>query len=133
MFQSFTYNLMGVHRFRFAGEQALTPGKHSVAFDFKRDDGPGMGKGGTGVLSVDGKTVATSVMPHTIPLSATPDETFDVGVDTRTSVDDKDYQPPFRFNGKVEKVIVKLIPPVMTASEQTAVQQRTQAAMNNAQ
>jgi hypothetical protein len=26
-----------------------------------------------------------------------PDETFDVGVDTRTGVDDNDYQVPFRF------------------------------------
>jgi hypothetical protein len=28
------------------------------------------------------------------------DETFDVGVDTRTGVNDKDYQVPFAFNGK---------------------------------
>ena len=31
------------------------------------------------------------------------DETFDVGVDTRTPVDDKDYQVPFRFTGKIDK------------------------------
>ena len=28
------------------------------------------------------------------------DETFDVGRDTRTSVDDRDYQVPFPFTGK---------------------------------
>ena len=32
------------------------------------------------------------------------DETFDVGVDTRTPVDDKDYKVPFRFTGKLDKV-----------------------------
>ena len=32
------------------------------------------------------------------------DETFDVGVDTRTPVDDKDYQVPFRFTGTLDKL-----------------------------
>ena len=39
------------------------------------------------------------------------DESLDVGVDTRTGVDDKDYQVPFRFTGKLGKVKFKLIPP----------------------
>jgi hypothetical protein len=38
------------------------------------------------------------------------DETFDVGVDTRTSVDEKDYQVPFRFNGKIDKLTFDLGP-----------------------
>jgi hypothetical protein len=29
------------------------------------------------------------------------DETFDVGVDTRTPVNDADYQVPFPFNGTI--------------------------------
>ena len=69
-------------RFRWEGPEALTPGKHTIAFDFKYD-GPGFGKGGTGVLSVDGKAVATKTIPHTIPFLVTIDESFDVGVDTR--------------------------------------------------
>ena len=32
------------------------------------------------------------------------DESFDVGVDTRTGVDDNDYQVPFRFTGKLDKL-----------------------------
>jgi hypothetical protein len=36
------------------------------------------------------------------------DETFDVGVDTRTPVDDKDYQVPFRFTGKLAKLTFNL-------------------------
>jgi hypothetical protein len=31
-------------------------------------------------------------------------------VDTRTGVDDKDYQPPFRFSGKIDKLTIKLVP-----------------------
>jgi len=46
------------------------------------------GKGGTSILSVDGEEVANNKIPHTIPFIITLGETFDVGVDTRTSVDD---------------------------------------------
>jgi arylsulfatase A-like enzyme len=106
----FTYNLLALERFRWAGDEALAPGKHTIVFDFTYD-GPGFGKGGTGVLSVDGKAVATQKIPHTTPFLITIDETFDVGVDTRYSVDDDDYQVPFRFTGKLDKVSFKLGPP----------------------
>ena len=129
----FTYNLLDLERFRWEGPQALTTGKHTVVYDFKRDEGRGFGKGGTGVLSVDGKEVASKAVPHTIPLSATADETFDVGVDTRTSVDDRDYQPPFRFNGKIDKLTFKLVPPKMTAEEEDALRKQTQDAKNRGQ
>jgi arylsulfatase len=77
-----------------------------------------MGKGGTGVMSVDGKEVARKTIPHTVPASFTIDESFDVGVDTRTSVDDKDYQVPFRFTGKLDKLTIKLGPSQLTDADQ---------------
>jgi arylsulfatase A-like enzyme len=115
----FTYNLLGLERFRWEGPKALTPGKHTILFDFKYD-GPGLAKGGTGVLSVDGKEVARKAVPHTIPALMTIDESFDVGVDTRTGVDDKDYKPPFRFTGKLDKLTIKLGPNQMMAEDQKA-------------
>jgi arylsulfatase len=115
----FTYNLLALEKFRWEGPQALTPGKHTILFDFKYD-GPGMAKGGTGVLSVDGKEVANKKIPHTIPALMTIDESFDVGVDTRTGVDDKDYKPPFRFTGKLDKLTIKLGPSQMMADDRKA-------------
>jgi arylsulfatase A-like enzyme len=115
----FTYNLLALEKFRWEGPQALTPGKHSILFDFKYD-GPGLAKGGTGVLSVDGKEVARKTIPHTVPALFTIDESFDVGVDTRTGVDDKDYKPPFRFTGKLDKLTIKLGPNQMMAEDQKA-------------
>ncbi len=88
-------------------------------FDFKYD-GPGLGKGGTGVLSVDGKEVASQTIPHTIPFLMSIDETFDVGIDTRTPVDDKDYQVPFRFTGKIDKLTFKLGPEELMPEDQKA-------------
>ena len=126
----FVYDFFNLERFRWEGPAALTPGKHTVVFDFKYD-GPGFGKGGTGVLSVDDKEVASKTIPHTIPFVETIDETFDVGVDTRTGVDDTDYQPPFRFSGKVDKLTVKLVP--LKATEEKLLQQKAQETKNKAQ
>jgi hypothetical protein len=115
----FTYNLVDITRFRWAGTAPLSPGNHTIVFDFKYD-GPGPGKGGTGVLSVDGKQAATQTIPHTIPFLMSIDETFDVGVDTRTSVDDNDYQIPFRFTGKLSKLTFKLGPEELMPEDQRA-------------
>ena len=117
----FVYNFFNLQRFRWEGKDALTPGKHTIVFDFKYD-GPGFGKGGTGVLSVDGKVVANNTIPHTIPFVETIYETFDVGVDTRTGVDDNDYQPPFRFTGKIDKLTINLNP--LNAEEENLLQQK---------
>jgi arylsulfatase len=105
----FLYNFLDIERFRWEGQEALAPGKHTIVFDFK-SAGPGFGKGGAGMLSVDGAEVASKTIPHTIPTIMPWDETFDVGVDTRTGVDDGDYQLPFRFTGTIDKLTVALVP-----------------------
>jgi arylsulfatase len=80
---------------------------------------------------VDGKEVASKTIPHTILFVETIDETFDVGVDTRTGVDDNDYQPPFRFTGKLDKLTVKLVP--LNAAEEKLLHQKAQDTGNKAQ
>ncbi len=92
----FVYNMLDLERFRWRGP-SLDEGKHTIVFDFKYD-GPGVGKGGTGVLTVDGKEVDRKSMEHTIPFLMPADESFDVGLDTRTPVDFT-YDCPFRFTG----------------------------------
>ena len=111
----FLYNALDLKRFRWEGPVALAPGKHTISFAFTYD-GPGFGKGGTGVLTIDGKTVSTQAMPHSIPFIMAIDEGFDIGTDTRTSVADTDYQPPFNFNGTLSKLTVHLDPPQIASS-----------------
>lgn len=108
----FLMNLLDLERVRWEGKEALPPGKHKVAFDFKYDGG-GLGKGGAGVLSVDGREVANHRIERTLPIIFQWDETFDVGIDTGTSVDDADYQSPFRFTGKINKVSMELKPSIL--------------------
>ncbi len=78
------------------------------------------------MLSVDGRKVATQKMEHTIPFILQWDETFDVGADTGTPVDDKDYQVPFEFTGKLNKLTVELRPVPLTAADQKVVQEKGQ-------
>ena len=106
----FLYNLLDLKRTLWEGPE-LKAGKHTIVFDFK-SDGSGLGKGGTGVLSVDGKEVARNSMEHTIPVTFPEDESFDVGQDTRTGVAlvKYRYDPPFKFTGKINKLTFKLEP-----------------------
>jgi arylsulfatase len=106
---TFLYNFVDLERFRWDGKDVLAPGKHTLVFDFKSDS-PGFGKGGTGILKVDGTEVANQKIPHTIPIIMPWDETFDVGVDTRTGVEDQDYQVPFPFTGEIAKLTVNIQP-----------------------
>lgn len=106
----FAYNLLDLKRTLWEGPE-LAPGKHTVMFDFK-PSGPGLGKGGTGELSVDGKVVATNTLDHTTPITFPEDESFDVGLDTRTGVTlvEYRYDTPFRFTGKIDRLTFKLQP-----------------------
>ena len=87
----------------------------------------GIGQGGTGVLKVDGKAVATQNMEHTLPLILQWDENFDVGADTGTPVDDQDYQVPFTFTGKLNKLTLTIDRPQLTPADI----QKLQAATRN--
>lgn len=123
----FVYNLVDLKRYRWEGGvgaddwlgKGLEPGKHTIVFDF-RYNGPGFGKGGTGVLSVDGKELSRQTVEHTIPFLMAIDESFDIGIDTRTAVDDS-YNLPFRFTGTINNLTYKLGPEQLGENDQKAV------------
>ena len=123
----FLWNLLDLKRIKWEGSDALPPGKHVLEFDFKYDglglatlefgSPSGIGQGGTGVLRVDGKDVATQKMEHTIPFILQWDENLDIGSDTLTGVNDADYQPPFAFTGKIDKITLSIEPPKLTPQD----------------
>ncbi|HUO04467.1 MAG TPA: arylsulfatase [Candidatus Binataceae bacterium] len=123
----FTWDLLDLKRIRWEGPEALSPGPHTLEFDFKYDglgfgtlafnNVSGLGRSGTGTLIVDGKAVATQKMERTIPILLQWDETFDVGADTGTSVDDEDYEVPFEFTGKLKKLTLAIDRPVLTPAD----------------
>jgi arylsulfatase A-like enzyme len=123
----FNWNLVGLKHVKWQGPEALAPGKHVLEFDFKYDglgaatlafnDVSGIGRSGTGVLKVDGKVVDTQKMERTIPLILAWDESLDVGSDTGTSVDPEDYQTPFTFTGKIQKITLAVDRPKLTPED----------------
>jgi arylsulfatase len=123
----FLWNLVDLERLKWAGEEVLTPGKHTLEFDFKYDGAgagtlafnnfSGVGRPGTGVLKVDGKVVATQEMKRTLPMILQWDESFDIGSDTLTGVNDADYLPPFPFTGKLDKLTIKVDRPQLSPED----------------
>ena len=62
----------------------------------------------------DGKALATQEMARTVLLILQWDETFDIGADTGTPVDDRDYQVPFKLTAKLDKLTIKADGPKLT-------------------
>ncbi len=122
----FTWNLLDLKRVRWEGPE-LAPGKHTIEFDFRYDglgfatvafnSLSGLGRSGAGTLKVDGKTVASQKLERTVPLILPWDETFDIGADTGTPVDDKDYQVPFKLTAKLDKLTIKMDPPKLSKED----------------
>jgi arylsulfatase len=132
----FLWNLIDLERIKWEGPDALTPGKHSVEFDFKYDglgvgtlafnNLSGLGRPGTGTLKVDGKEVATQSMKRTLPMILQWDESFDIGSDTLTGVNDADYKPPFTFTGKLDKLTIKVERPKLTPEDEKRLMEESQ-------
>ena len=118
----FLYNLLNLKRTIWAGPE-LGPGKHTIVFEFKSAE-PGLGKGGTGVLYVDGKEVDRKSMENSTPITFPEDETFDIGSDTRSGVAMLEYRydVPFRFTGTINKLTFNLGPDQLTAKEREQMQ-----------
>ena len=121
------WNMVDLERLKWEGDEALTPGRHTVEFEFKYDglgagtlafnNFSGVGRPGVGTLKVDGKVVATKSMPKTLPMILQWDESFDIGSDTLTGVNDADYKPPFAFTGKLNKLTIKLDRPQLSPAD----------------
>jgi arylsulfatase len=123
----FLWNLVDLKRIKWEGPDVLTPGQHTLVFDFKYDglgagtlafnNMSGLGRPGTGTLIVDGKAVQTIVMDHTLPMILQWDESFDVGSDTLTGVNDADYQPPFALTAKLNKLTINVNRPQLSPED----------------
>jgi arylsulfatase len=122
----FVYNFVDLRRTRWEGPDTLTPGHHTLEFDFKYDglgmgtlaynNVSGIGRGGTGLLKVDGKEVARQNIENTMPIIMQWDENFDIGADTGTPVSN-DYQVPFKFTGKLNKLTLDINRPRLSPAD----------------
>ena len=105
----FTYNFLGLERYVVASKKELPKGASTVKFDFVYDGG-GPGKGGKGILSVNGKEVANARIERTQGNIFSADETADVGLDNQTPVAlGIGYGPEETvFTGEIDKIIIDI-------------------------
>ena len=136
----FLWNLLDLKRVRWEGPEVLKPGKHTLEYDFAYDglgfatlafnNLSGIGRSGTGTFKVDGNVVSTQKVDRTVPLTLPWDETFDIGSDTGTPVDDQDYQVPFTFTGKINKLTITVAPPKLTPEDLKKLEAANRAAQD---
>ena len=104
---TYCYNLLGLQRFKIAGDRAIPPGEHQVRMEFAYDGG-GLGKGGTATLYLDGEQVGQGRVDATQAMIFSADETTDLGTDAATPVSD-DYGARDRvFTGRVRWVQIDI-------------------------
>lgn len=123
----FLWNLVDLERIKWEGPAALSPGRHTIEFDFKYDglgvgtllynNMSGLGRPGTGTLKVNGKVVETKKMDKTLPMILQWDESFDIGSDTLTGVNDADYKPPFALTAKLNRLTLKVDRPQLSPAD----------------
>jgi arylsulfatase len=126
---TYTYNWLGLNRYTVAAKQALPAGKATIRFEFVYDGG-GVGKGGTGTIYVNDKSVATGRIDQTQCCIFSADEGADVGEDEGTPVTNA-YQSPFKFTGKIDKVTIDLKETTPAVAGEAA-KSRSEAALKKA-
>ncbi len=123
----FLWNLVDLKRLKWEGSEALAPGKHTLEFDFKYDGlgaaharlrqpqrsgsqrhGCTQGRRQGGRDQEDGKDNS-----HDPAVG----RELRCGADTGTPVNDKDYQVPFRFTGKLDKLTLTIDRPKLSPED----------------
>jgi len=66
---------------------------------------------------VDGKEVQTKKMEKTLPIILQWDESFDIGSDTITGINDADYRPPFPLTAKFNKLTIRIDRPQLSPED----------------
>jgi arylsulfatase A-like enzyme len=125
---TYCYNLLGVQRFKVAGEEPLAAGERQVRIEFDYDGG-GLGKGGDVSLYVDGEGVGEGRVEATMPLIFSGDETTDLGDDTATPVSDDYAEGDRRFTGRVEWVQVDVDEAAASSDHQITPEERFRVAV----
>jgi len=121
----FTYNFLGLQSYNIVSSQTLKPGKHNVVYSFSYDGG-GMGKGGTGIITIDGAKVAEGRIEKTQPGIFSVDDLADVGTDEGTWV--TDYGSAAHFTGHLNKVTIDTKPTQLSQKERSEIDKTDQTA-----
>lgn len=104
---AYTYNYVGMELFTIQSSTSVSPGRHTLKFDFSYEGG--RGAGGTGTISLDGVKIGEGKIGNTNSNTFGIDESADVGEDQNTPVF-LGYHGKEKFTGKIEKVTIETFP-----------------------
>jgi arylsulfatase len=104
-------NYVNKARFTVSSAVPLTPGRHTVRYEFEPTGQPNFGKGwgppGNSLLYVDGTLVGAAALPYSTPNRFGP-VGFSCGYAAFDSCDPAQFAAPFRFTGTIEQLVVDL-------------------------
>ena len=104
----YEYNMMIIERYTARSVSKIAAGKRRIEVTTQLESPKPLSPADV-VLKVDGQEVARTTVKRTVPAAFSASETFDVGVDLGSTVSlAYSDRAPFRFDGKIEKVDVKL-------------------------
>jgi len=100
----YVHNCMGLAEYRVESTAGVPSGLHTLAFHFIRTGA----HRGIGTLLIDGRAVGEGEIARTVPhVIETSGEGLCCGYDSGLPVT-PDYQAPFRFTGRIERVVVEV-------------------------
>ena len=104
----YEYNMMIIERYTARSINRIPAGRHRIDVTTSLASAQPLSPALV-VLNVDGQEVARTTLKRTVPAAFSASETLDVGVDLGSTVS-LDYfdRRPFRFDGTIHKVEVKL-------------------------
>ena len=123
----YCYNLLGIQRFYVDSDSEVPAGTHQVRVEFDYE-GPGLGKGGTATLYLDGVKVGGGKVAATAPMVFSADDTCDVGRENGALVAD-DYPEPNTFTGEINWVEIDVGKAAEDADHQIDPDERVRVAM----
>ncbi len=105
----FVHNYVALERYHVTADSPVPEGRHFLSMEFtptgKPEPKAGKGSPGDVTLLVDGTPVGKGTLPVTTPIRLAQGGAMLVGADTGAAVTPA-YQPPFRFTGRIRRVVV---------------------------
>ncbi len=124
----YCYNFLGLNHFYIETAQPIPSGTRQVRMEFGYD-GPGLGKGGTVTLYIDGKKLGDGRVERTEPFAFSADETCDVGMEAGSPVSPEYPSRGNKFSGEVNWVQIDVDEAALDADHRIAPEERMHLAM----
>ncbi|OWT56844.1 arylsulfatase [Candidimonas nitroreducens] len=103
----YVHNLSGEERYTVVSTVPVPAGRTEITMTFTVDQKK-LGSGGHVQFTFNGVEAGGGYVPRTVPIQYSYTETFDVGLDTGTPIDET-YSCPFPFTGQIHRLTVDVL------------------------